>query len=81
MGIRITDENRKWWVLVAMTGTLSMIMLDVTVVGVALPSIQRDLDLTQTELQWIINAYLLPLTVSLLVMAPIAGRIYDRIGA
>lgn len=52
----ITAKNRKWWVLVAMTGSLSMILLDQIVVSVALPSIQDDLDLTQTQLQWVIGA-------------------------
>jgi hypothetical protein len=37
----ITEANRRWWVLVAMTGSLSMILLDQTVVSVALPSIQN----------------------------------------
>ncbi len=55
----ITGSNRRWWILVAMTGSLSMILLDQTIVSVALPSIQRDLDLTQTEVQWVVNAYLL----------------------
>ena len=42
---RITAENRKWWILVTMTGSLSMILIDETVVSVALPTIQRDLDI------------------------------------
>ena len=37
----IGEANRRWWVLVAMTGSLSMILLDQTIVSVALPSIQR----------------------------------------
>ena len=40
----ITDENAKWWALAAMCFALFMIMLDNTVMNVALPSIQRDLD-------------------------------------
>ena len=40
----VSDSNRAWWVLAAMTGSLSMILLDQTVVSVALPSIQQDLD-------------------------------------
>ena len=40
----ITDDNRKWWTLGAMCFALFMVMLDNTVVNVALPSIQRDLD-------------------------------------
>ncbi len=46
-----SERRRKWLILVAMTGTLSMILLDQTVVSVALPTIQRDLDMSQTELQ------------------------------
>jgi MFS family permease len=56
-----------------MTGTLSMMMLDSTVVSVALPSIQADLDLSQTELQWVVNAYLLALAA----FVAVAGRISD----
>jgi MFS family permease len=63
-------------VLVAMTGSLAMVMLDQTVVAVALPSMQRDLDLTQTQVQWVVNAYILALAV--LVAA--AGRLGDAIG-
>lgn len=69
----ITDANRRRWVLVAMTGGLPMILLDTTVVTVALPSIQDDLDLSQTELQWVVNAYLL----SLAALVPLAGRLAD----
>jgi MFS family permease len=54
-------DSRRWWILAAMTGTLSMMLLDSTVVSVALPSIQADLDMGQTELQWVVNAYLLAL--------------------
>lgn len=73
VALRVTDTNRRWWVLVAMTGALSMIMLDTTVVTVALPSIQNDLGLTQTELQWVVNAYLLALAA----LVPLAGRLAD----
>ena len=67
------DSSRRWWILAAMTGTLSMMMLDATVVSVALPSIQADLDMGQTELQWVINAYLLALAA----FVAVAGRISD----
>jgi EmrB/QacA subfamily drug resistance transporter len=69
----ITQANRKWWVLVAMTGSLSMILLDQTVVSVALPSIQDDLDLTQTQVQWVVNAYLLAIAAGVAV----GGRLCD----
>ena len=50
-----------------------MILLDTTVVTVALPSIQNDLDLSQTELQWVVNAHLR----SLAALVPLAGRLAD----
>jgi len=43
-------------VLVAMTGSLSMVLLDTTMVGVALPTIQRDLNMSTVALQWVANA-------------------------
>jgi EmrB/QacA subfamily drug resistance transporter len=67
----IGEANRRWWVLVAMTGSLSMILLDQTIVSVALPSIQRDLDLTQTEVQWVVNAYLLAIAA----LVAVGGRL------
>ncbi|MDQ3874435.1 MAG: MFS transporter [Actinomycetota bacterium] len=73
MGLRVTDANRSWWVLIAMTGSLSMILLDQTVVSVALPSIQQDLDLSQTELQWVVNAYLLAIAA----LVAVGGRLSD----
>lgn len=66
----------KYLTLVAMTGALSMILIDETVVSVALPSIQRDLDLSGTSLQWVMNAYLL--TIAALVA--VAGRLSDNLG-
>ena len=67
------ESRHRWLILAAMTGTLAMMMLDATVVSVALPSIQRDLDLTQTELQWVVNAYLLALAA--LTGSTISGRL------
>jgi EmrB/QacA subfamily drug resistance transporter len=74
--VRITDANRRWWVLVTMTGSLSMILLDETVVSVALPTMQDDLALSTTGVQWVVNAYLL----SLAVLVALGGRIGDLIG-
>ena len=53
----ITDDNRKWWTLGAMCFALFMIMLDNTVVNVALPSIQRDLGASLSALEWTVNGY------------------------
>ena len=74
--LRVTDANRKWWVLVAMTGSLSMILLDTTMIGVALPTIQRDLNLPTVDLQWVVNAYLL----SLAAFVSVGGRLADLVG-
>lgn len=71
--MRPTDANRKWWILAAMTGAMSMIMLDSTVVGVALPSMQRDLDMSQTGAQWVFNAYLLTVATTVAVGGRLAG--------
>jgi EmrB/QacA subfamily drug resistance transporter len=68
--------ERKWLVLGTMTGALSMILLDQTVVSVALPTIQRDLGLSQTELQWVVNAYLL----SLAALVALGGRLGELFG-
>ena len=55
----ITDDNRRWWTLGAMCFALFMIMLDNTVVNVALPSIQKDLRRSISGLEWTVNAYTL----------------------
>ena len=55
----ITDDNRKWWTLGAMCFALFMVMLDNTVVNVALPSIQDDLGASLSDLEWAVNGYTL----------------------
>ena len=72
----ITDENRKWWTLGAMCLALFMVMLDSTVVNVALPSIQRDLDTSISGLEWIVNGY----TLSFAVLLVVGGRLGDIFG-
>ncbi len=69
--------RRRWWVLATMTGSLSMVMIDQTVVSVALPTMQRDLGLSATGTQWVVNAYLLLLAV----FVALGGRVADLIGA
>jgi EmrB/QacA subfamily drug resistance transporter len=71
------EENRKWWTLAAMCFALFMIMLDNTVVNVALPSIQRDLHATISGLEWTVNAYTLTFAV-LLVTGGRMGDIFGR---
>src|SRR5437667_7668431 len=71
-----TPENRKWWTLVAVAVGLFMIMLDNTVVNVALPSIQGDLGISNSELEWVVNAYALTFGVLLLS----GGKLADMLG-
>src|SRR5881396_3430453 len=71
-----TPENRKWWTLVAVAVGLFMIMLDNTVVNVALPSIQKDLGIGISELEWVVNAYALTFGVLLLT----GGKLADLVG-
>ncbi len=66
----------KWWILAAMSGVMAMIMIDSTVIGVALPAIDEDLGLSQTGGQWVVNSYLLTLAV----FAAAAGRLADIYG-
>lgn len=76
MKLTITNKTRKWWVLAAMTCSISVIYLDQSVLPVALPTIQRDLNLSELSLQWTINIYLLVLTAFVLA----GGRIGDILG-
>jgi EmrB/QacA subfamily drug resistance transporter len=72
----LTDRNRKWWTLGAMSFALFMIMLDNTVVNVALPSIQDDLGASLSALEWTINAY----TLTFAVLLVTGGRLGDIFG-
>jgi EmrB/QacA subfamily drug resistance transporter len=67
---------RKWWTLLATCVAMFMLLLDITIVNVALPHIQRDLDASFSDLQWVIDAYALTLASLLLT----AGSLGDRIG-
>src|SRR3712207_4018144 len=75
--MRLNDENRKWWTLAAMCFALFMVMLDNTVVNVALPSIQDDLGASLSALEWTVNAYTLTFGV-LLVTGGRLGDIFGR---
>ncbi len=68
--------QRKWWTLIAVCVATFMLLLDITVVNVALPSIDADLDASFTDLQWVVDAY--TLTLAALVLA--AGSLADRLG-
>src|SRR5215208_1589625 len=68
--------ERKWWTLIAVSVATFMLLLDITVVNVALPSIRDDLGASFSDLQWVIDAYALSLAA--LVLA--AGSLADRLG-
>jgi EmrB/QacA subfamily drug resistance transporter len=72
----LESENRRWWTLGAVAFALFMIMLDNTVVNVALPSIQRGLGAGISELEWVVNAYALTFAVLMLT----GGKLADLVG-
>ena len=72
----LTSENRQWWTLAAVSLALFMIMLDNTVVNVALPSIERDLGAQLSELEWIVSGYALTFAAFLLT----GGKLADLFG-
>ena len=71
-----SEERRKWWTLAAVSFGLFMIMLDNTVVNVALPSIQEDLGTGLSELQWIVTGYALTFAALMLI----GGKLADAYG-
>ena len=68
--------ERKWWTLLASCIAIFMLLLDVTIVNVALPSIERSLGASFSDLQWVIDAY--ALTLAGFVLA--AGSLADKVG-
>jgi MFS family permease len=72
----VTSENRKWWTLAAVALGLFMIMLDNTIVNVALPAIQRDLGAQLSELEWIVAGYALSFAALILT----GGKLADLLG-
>src|ERR1700678_3328156 len=69
--------DRKWWTLIAVCTATFMLLLDITVVNVALPDIQRSLHASFSDLQWVIDAYSLTLAAFLLT-AGVVGREFGR---
>ena len=70
------SERRTWLALYLLCGGMLMIVLDATIVNVALPAIQDDLGFTQSSLAWVVNAYLIAFGGLLLL----SGRLGDLIG-
>src|SRR3954454_24095147 len=75
--MRLDERTRPWWTLVGSCLGLFVLMLDSTVVALALPSIHHDLDASRATLQWILNGYLLAMA-ALVVTAGRLGDIYGR---
>src|SRR3954467_2534510 len=74
--LNLTDERRRWASLLVVCLAQLMIVLDVTIVNVALPAIQHDLNFSQTALTWVVNAFLVTFGSLLLL----AGRLGDLAG-
>ena len=74
--IALAPQNRKWWTLFAVSFGLFMIMLDNTVVNVALPSIRSSLHIGQSELEWIVDGYALSFATFMLT----GGKLADLFG-
>ena len=70
--------ERKWWSLLAVCLATFMLLLDITVVNVALPDIQKDLNTDLTGLQWVVDAYTLTLAAFTLTMGTLADRFGRR---
>jgi EmrB/QacA subfamily drug resistance transporter len=70
------DSRRRWWALYVLCSGVLMIVLDTTIVNVALPSIREDLHFTETSLVWVVNAYMLTFGGFLLL----GGRLGDLYG-
>ena len=74
--LKINDDNRRWWILGAMSGVLGLVVLDETIVGVALATIQPELQMSQVASHWVVNAYFLTFTG----FVAIGGRLGDVLG-
>src|SRR5699024_6927899 len=68
--------QRRWWTLVVVSAGTFMLLLDITIVVVALPDMQRDLNAAFSELEWVTDGYSLALASVLLT----AGTLSDRFG-
>ena len=68
--------ERRWWTLIVVCLAIFMLLLDITIVNVALPDMSRELNATFSDLQWVVDAYALTLAALLLT----AGSLADRLG-
>src|SRR6187397_528395 len=70
------NDRRRWWALYVLCSGVLMIVLDTTIVNVALPSIRQDLQFTEASLVWVVNAYMVTFGGFLLL----GGRLGDLFG-
>lgn len=54
-----TVNPRRWWALAVLATAQFMVIMDTSIIGVALPEMQKDLGFSQGELQWVFNAYVI----------------------
>src|SRR5256886_16958814 len=73
------SSQQRWSLWLTCTATV-MLLLDVTIVNVALPSIQRGLHTTLTDLEWVVDAYTLTLAAFLLISGSLARSEERRVG-
>lgn len=71
------ETSRRWWALLVLAAAQFMVIMDTSIIGVALPDMQRELGFTQSGLQWVFNAYVIAFGGLLLL----GGRLSDLIGA
>jgi len=74
--LNLSPNARKWWVIFAASTALAMIFVDLSALPIALPSIQRELHVSQNTLNWIVNAYLLSLSTLIIL----GGKMGDKYG-
>ncbi|TPQ23461.1 MFS transporter [Streptomyces sporangiiformans] len=72
-----TVSPRRWWALIVLAAAQFMVIMDTSIIGVALPEMQRELGFSQGELQWVFNAYVIAFGGLLLL----GGRLSDLLGA
>ncbi|MFE9663044.1 MFS transporter [Streptomyces sp. NPDC005955] len=72
-----TVNPRRWWALLVLATAQFMVIMDTSIIGVALPEMQRDLGFSQGDLQWVFNSYVIAFGGLLLL----GGRLSDLLGA
>jgi len=75
----VTAENKKWWTLAAVSVGLFMIMLDNTVVNVALPRMQSSLHMQLSQLEWVVTGYALTFAAFIGVPVENAGPLRGQL--